>query len=71
LEFYVFCQHKYGYIRDEYTTVNFTDEFRRVSVTLLVSDASMSVTEMGVAGWARFAWSAHSEYRTADVNLKP
>jgi len=38
-----------------YTTVNFTDEFRNVSVTL-----SVSVTAVGVAGWAWWSWSTHA-----------
>jgi len=42
-----------------YTTINFTDEFRNVSVTLRVGDA-VSVTEVGVAGWAWWAWSTHA-----------
>jgi len=32
-----------------YTTIDFTDEFRNVSVTLRVGDANVSVTEVGVA----------------------
>jgi len=32
-----------------YSTINFTDEFRNVSVT-----------EVGVAGWAWWAWSTHA-----------
>jgi len=36
-----------------YTTINFADEFRNVSVTL-----SVSVTEVGMAGWA---WSLHGK----------
>jgi len=38
-----------------YTTINFTDEFRNLSVTLRVSDANVSVVEVGVAGWAWWA----------------
>jgi len=37
-----------------YTTINFTDEFRNVSVTLV------SVTAVGVAGRAWWAWSTHA-----------
>jgi len=46
-----------------YTAINFTDEFRNVSVTLRVGS--------GLAGWAWRAWSTHAEYRKADLNLKP
>ena len=35
-----------------YTTINFTDEFRNVSVT------EVGVGEVGVAGWA---WSLHGK----------
>ena len=36
--------------------MNIRDEFRNVSVT-----------EVGVAGWA---WSTHAKYRKADLNCK-
>jgi len=35
--------------QDIYTTINFTDEFKNVSVT-----------DVGVAGWAWWAWSTHT-----------
>jgi len=43
-----------------YTTINFTDEFRNVSLTIRVDDANVLVTEVGVAGWAWWASSTHT-----------
>jgi len=40
--------------REIHTTTDFTDEFRNVG------DANVSVTEVGVAGWAWWAWSTHA-----------